>query len=191
MSLKSYKIKSFPRKQLNNWQLSGQGTNEYYYTGFDILFKPLKVLENNSYMDEKPIGSLQPGQFGWGNNDALGKDTVYVRLTDNSDPNTKPNGYILACTEYLLCQKPADVDEFIIVSMETSNKHPSMTSEVKEIRTDDNAVEYFSKLKVMPENEFIIEKYPYVLENTERIYIQSELEEVCIVATIDSRKFQT
>ena len=42
------------------------------------------------------IGSLAAGAWDWGDNDTLGFNTVYVRLTDGVDPDTKTTGYLSA-----------------------------------------------------------------------------------------------
>jgi len=40
------------------------------------------------------VGSLAAGEWDWGNNDTLGFNTIYVRLSDNSDPDAQASGYI-------------------------------------------------------------------------------------------------
>lgn len=75
------------------WMPSGSGTNEYYYADAGLL-EPLLVLEDSSQMTDGTLGSLAAGEWDWGDNDTLGYNTVYVRLSDNTDPDTKGNGYI-------------------------------------------------------------------------------------------------
>lgn len=75
------------------WLPSGSGTNEYYYADAGLL-EPLLVLEDSSQMTDGTLGSLAAGEWDWGDNDTLGYNTVYVRLSDNTDPDTKGNGYI-------------------------------------------------------------------------------------------------
>jgi hypothetical protein len=79
----------------DGWSLSGSGTNEYrlritnpFYTAVepgasDILEKGVDMFKTTG-----ALGSLQPGQWGFGDNDALGFNTIYVRLTDEVDPDT-------------------------------------------------------------------------------------------------------
>ena len=80
------------------WTISGSGTNEYYVTlvGSENpnLIKPDKLYENSVEISEASIGSLTAGSWAYGNNDDLGWNTIYVRLTDNVDPDTKASGYI-------------------------------------------------------------------------------------------------
>ena len=86
------------------WTLSGSGTNEYYCEanggGDPSLDDPLAVYEDvggaDTTMPEGVLGSLSAGEWGYGDNDTLGFNTIYVRLSDNVDPDTKANGYLEA-----------------------------------------------------------------------------------------------
>jgi hypothetical protein len=52
------------------------------------------VYINGSNATEGTVGSLTAGQWDYGDNDALGYSTIYVRLSDGTDPDTKTNGYV-------------------------------------------------------------------------------------------------
>jgi hypothetical protein len=41
-------------------------------------------------------GTLAAGEWGWGDADGLGFDTLYVRLNDGTDPDTKAVSYVIA-----------------------------------------------------------------------------------------------
>lgn len=43
---------------------------------------------------EGTVGSLTAGQWDWADNDSLGYSTVYVRLDDDTDPDTKSDGFV-------------------------------------------------------------------------------------------------
>ena len=45
-------------------------------------------------MTRGTITALKPGQFAYGNIDTLGFNTVYVRLSDAADPDTKGLGFV-------------------------------------------------------------------------------------------------
>lgn len=110
------------------WIASGSGTNEYYCrlaVGRDVdadgdgvpdgtvtydpnISRPEEVLENDIQISEGTLGSLAVGEWGYGDNDSLGYDTVYIRLTDEVDPDTKADGYVFA--------KPTDKVAFLIFS---------------------------------------------------------------------------
>lgn len=81
------------------WTASGSGTNEYYLRtsgsadpGIDV--QPSELYVNGSSATSGTLGSLAAGQWGYGDNDALGYDTVYVRLSGGGDPDSQADGYI-------------------------------------------------------------------------------------------------
>lgn len=80
------------------WTASGSGTNEYYLEasggGDPSITEPLEVIENGSAMTNATLGTLSAGEWDWGDNDTLGFSTVYVRLSDNTDPDSKAVDYV-------------------------------------------------------------------------------------------------
>lgn len=81
------------------WLQSG-ASSEYYliaYGGGDPgINEPKKVFENGSQIDGGTLGSLSASEWAWGNNDALPFNTLYVRLTDSTDPDSKTADYVQA-----------------------------------------------------------------------------------------------
>ena len=77
------------------WLLSASGTGEYYLPPSNPLsFKksPDDVFENDTAMTRVPnstLGSLNAGEWTFGNNDSLAFPTIYVRLSDDADPDSK------------------------------------------------------------------------------------------------------
>lgn len=75
------------------WNASGSGTSEYYLTNANLLPNGL-VLRSSSEVEESgasltwnnTLGSLAVSEFGWGDNDNLGYNTLYVRLSDGAAP---------------------------------------------------------------------------------------------------------
>jgi hypothetical protein len=90
------------------WTASGSGTSEYYLElaggGDPSISSPTVVHENAvdikdaSLLTSGTAGSLTAGQYDYGDNDSLGYSTIYVRLTDSTDPDTKSDGYIRSST---------------------------------------------------------------------------------------------
>jgi len=82
------------------WTASGAGTAEYYLEasggGDPGILSPEIMVENGADMTAGTLGSLAAGEFAYGDNDALGFSTVYVRLTDDADPDSKADDYLLA-----------------------------------------------------------------------------------------------
>lgn len=81
------------------WTVSGSGTNEYYCelngSGDPSLSEPRVVVEGGqagSDMTLGTLGSLNAGEYGYGDNDSLGYSTIYVRVTSGGpDPDTDPS----------------------------------------------------------------------------------------------------
>jgi hypothetical protein len=74
-------------------------TSEYYLRtaangnpGF--VAQPDNLYINGSNATEGTVGSLTAGQWDYGDNDTLGYSTVYVRLSDGTDPDTKDPNYV-------------------------------------------------------------------------------------------------
>jgi hypothetical protein len=87
------------RSAAYTWTASGSGTNEYYLRtagSADPGFadKPGKVYIDGAEATEGTAGSLSAGQWDYGDNDTLGYDTLYVRLSDGADPDSKPDGFV-------------------------------------------------------------------------------------------------
>jgi len=82
------------------WTASGSGTNEYYCElsggGDPSITSPDALTINGAVASTATLGSLTAGTWNYGNNDGLAFSTVYVRLSDNTDPDTKIDGYIEA-----------------------------------------------------------------------------------------------
>lgn len=84
------------------WTASGSGTNEYYVRtaangdpGF-AASPPTSngVFINGSAATKASLGSLAAGNWGYGDNDTLGYDTVYVRLSGGGDPDAQVDNHI-------------------------------------------------------------------------------------------------
>jgi len=82
------------------WTASVSGTSEYYLEllagGDPGLSAPNYVFENGLAITEATAGALTAAQWDYADNDSLGYSTIYVRLTDSVDPDTKADGYVQA-----------------------------------------------------------------------------------------------
>jgi len=79
------------------WSLSEYGSNEYYLEkdagGDPEIIEPTHIYQYwyGVYIGDLAKGSLgvlASGEWNWGDNDELGYSTVYVRLTNNADPDS-------------------------------------------------------------------------------------------------------
>jgi len=80
------------------WTASGSGTNEYYLEasggGDPGIGTPGNVQVDGTNATEGTAGSLAAGEYDWADNDTLGYSTVYLRLSDGTDPDTQELDYV-------------------------------------------------------------------------------------------------
>lgn len=76
-----------------DWTQSPANTNEYYYSGASLsantLYKVRAAILSGGVgikMREGTVGSLSTFGYGWGDNDSLGADTLYIRMDDSLAP---------------------------------------------------------------------------------------------------------
>ena len=85
------------------WTASGSGTDEYYLTDLGgaqfIAVEPSRVTGSGITLVNGAIGSLGLSQWDWGDNDALGFNTVYLRTGDGSDPDGAALNSIMSIVE--------------------------------------------------------------------------------------------
>jgi hypothetical protein len=93
------------------WVASGSGTSEYYLElagggnpGF--VAAPSAVYANGSAVTSGTPGSLAAARWGYGDNDTLGFSTIYIRLSDSTDPDSKTLDWV---TFYQIPQAGEDV----------------------------------------------------------------------------------
>lgn len=89
------------RSSAYSWTISGGGGTSTYYLrtsgGADPgLAQPAGIMLNGVVVAGGVATALTAGQWAWGDVDTLGYDTVYVRLSDNTDPDSKASGYVQA-----------------------------------------------------------------------------------------------
>jgi hypothetical protein len=90
------------RNSTYRWLLSGSGTANYYLDlaggGNPGISTPGStsgaITGNDLAFASGTAGSLAVSQFGYGDADALGYSTIYVRLADGTDPDTKSLDYV-------------------------------------------------------------------------------------------------
>lgn len=193
MSLKSWNLASCPYKSLvdgtsNFWTLStGGGTAEYWlnYVSSGITIKPNVVIINGVEADEETAGSLAAGRWAWGNVDTLGQSTLYVRLSDDTDPDTKTAGYV-KCSEPLQLLQGTDGKECILLSLLISNRSWSKDAEIRVYHYTSANVLRFAWLFTLlsTDSPFALDS-KIVLNNMDKIKIMSSIEDVAALASGD------
>lgn len=88
------------RSPTYRWLLSGSGTSEYYLDlaggGNPGISTPTAgmIYLNGASVTSQTLGSLTAAHYGYGDNDALGYSTVYVRTSGSVDPDTLALDYV-------------------------------------------------------------------------------------------------
>ena len=107
-----------------SWTVSGSGTNEYYLEQQDgstlaasfILPATVSIGDFHSASPQGTLGSLANGEWGFGDNDSIGKDVIYV-CWDLGDPDTEELA-VIAHYEHSLYASP-----YLWVASNTSNEY--------------------------------------------------------------------
>lgn len=104
-----------------SWTASISGTNEYYLRKSDdsnpYKPRPDNFVINTATASEGVVGSLEIDTWAYGDNDSLGYETIYVRLSDGTDPDSKVDNYIQAIYNTVL----------YLVALENSNGTRTLT----------------------------------------------------------------
>lgn len=86
------------RNAAYKWTPSGSGTSEYYLElaagGNPGIPQPGAIEANLLNLTSGSAGSLAASRWAWADNDTLGYSTVYIRLADSTDPDTKPTDFV-------------------------------------------------------------------------------------------------
>lgn len=190
MTLRRWAISSFPFKSLvdgvsNFWTASASGINEYYYNQpiFDHIPNNLLINGLEVVQSVNALGSLAAGEWAWGDNDTLGNNTIYVRLADGLDPDTKTFGHI-ECSEplELLVSR---MQETVLLSLQVAS-YLGGTANLIFFHVDgkDNILHRWARAVEVSPFDF---EAKTVLEPGDRLLIMSDLEDVSVVASGDEK----
>jgi len=90
-----YFLNDYTYRQQTKWTLSSHGTGEYYMEkwggGDPQCVFPTHVYQYNyagftGHYTKGSLGSLAQSEWNWGNNDGLGYNTIYIRMSNSADP---------------------------------------------------------------------------------------------------------
>ncbi len=190
MPLKNKTKAKFPFKSLVDgvsdfWTLSASGTNEYYYNQTDVPIEPLNVQESGADLTPGTIGTLAAGEWGWGDNDALGADTIYVRLNSTTpDPDGNPADFV-KCSEPLEIFQATLAVETIILSLIIANTESTNAKCVLYITNSVDVAQFVSlfEISVADSNEKWSEKI--VIEPDQKLKFMTSNELVSLILTED------
>ena len=135
MALQRWAVDDCPYKNLvdgtsNWWTASASGTNEYYFNQtISQIKEPNAVLIDDTVKAKasNAPGSLAAGEWSWGDNDTLGTDTIYVRLSDGADPDTKTSGHIKCSEPQEIMTAQASVETILLSFISNALLHRLLT----------------------------------------------------------------
>lgn len=80
------------------WIAGGGGTGEFYVElvggGDPSIASPNAVYEDGVAMTQGTVDSLAAGEWDYADSDTLGFNTIYVRLSDDADPDSKADDFV-------------------------------------------------------------------------------------------------
>ena len=176
MSLLNYPDKAIAFTTLTGWTVSPTTATEFYYAT-DAKHKPLVVTMAGVEMTEGTLASLAIGEWAWGDQDTLGYDTIYARVTGDADPDT----LIMKASLALTLVTVATGHSLGIVSVEIQSDEASDAKNVKMIRTDGSDVEFFVDPISIPALDTVILDHAICLAAGEKFKIMSASEVIGVV----------
>ena len=189
MALKSWNLASCPLKSLtdgssDNWTASVT-SGEYYYMGDTLQTAPNTVKINSLGASEGTPGSLAAGEWAYGDNDGLGVDTLYVRLSDDTDPDSN-------CADYVQCSEPLTLLtatsglECILLSLLISNFSYTDDANICVYHmTSGGVVRFKWVLDIEASNSPFALDSKLVLNDGDMIKIMAGIEDVAVLASGD------
>ncbi len=191
MATKNWTKDKFPRKSLNDgssdfWTASSSGTNEYYYNQTDVLHEPLDVWSDSGgvLLTRGTAGSLNGDEWDYADNDSIGDERIYVRLSDDSDPDTKSAGYMLCTDTYTLIAEATDISPVIVQA--TLANLESVQTMFKIIKTDDSDnVEFRAKMPVPEANSPLDWTTKMFLNSGDKLKMQADNVDVSVLISGD------
>lgn len=146
------------------WTASGSGTNEYYVElnggGDPSISTPTIVIENGSRISEGSAGSLSAGEYDYADNDTLGYSTIYIRLSDGADPDTKASQYVMYSSADILLDGDEGRQVTNLASGETGRA--SITSIINGATAQVDIVEDFTDTNIISAGDAILDLSPVV-----------------------------
>jgi len=191
MALKRWYISEFSPKNLVDgasdwWTVSSGGTNEYYYN--QGLFQHTPNLVTISGVDtsisSNDAGSLYPGEWAWGDNDSIGEDTIYVRLSTGVDPDTTTSGCVQCSEPVELLEATAD-KETILLSLLISNYSTDDDANIWVFHTDGSNILFRWFVDILVDNSPFALDSKLVFEPGDKLLFMSAIDDVSVICSGD------
>jgi hypothetical protein len=191
MTLKRWAISDCPYKSLvdgasNFWTASGSGTDEFYYNQTISQIEPNAVLINGVVTAKaaNALGSLAAGEWSWGDNDTLGTKTIYVRLSDGADPDSKSADHI-QCSEPQELIVAAGGKETIFLSLLLANFSTTDDANIRIYHTDGTDILFQWVIDILVTDSPFALDSKIILEPSDKFLIMSDIEKVSVLASGD------
>lgn len=191
MATKNWTKYTFPRKSLNDgssdwWTSSGSGTSEYYYNQTDVSYEPISVWANNGEMVRGVAGSLNQGEWDYADNDSIGNERIYVRLSDDSDPDTKSAGYMECSQTFTIINEGSGVTPDI-VSIILSNLDNTYDAIFWVYKTaSDDTIEFQTQIVVPSGNSPVDWLTKLFLNDSDKLKVQTNRTNTSIMISGDA-----
>ena len=176
MSLLNYPDYSIGLTTLTGWTQSPATSTEYYYAT-DAKHEPLLVTEDGTPLIAGTLGSLAIGEWAWGDQDSLGYDTIYARVTGDVDPDTLTMKGSLALTLATVTASHS----LGIMSIEMCSRELADAKNIRIIRTNTSDVEFFRADVGIPASDTVIFDHGICLAATEKLKVMCDSENIAIV----------
>lgn len=166
------------------WTLSGSGTGEYYYNQAHPLTKPFDIIHLTTPLTEGTLGSLSAGQWAYGDNDSLGYNTYYVRLTGDADPNGLPAGDLQTTAPTLI--NVASYTGTINIGMILYNNEEDTADDAKILfymATTADVPRFIEMFDLKGTDGPVTEQTKFSMLQTDKLYIMSSRENVSVIIT--------
>lgn len=139
------------------WTVSGSGTSEYYLElaagGAPGFTEPNEVTANALLISGGTVGSLTASQWDWADNDTLGFSTVYIRLADSTDPDSKAVDFVRKTAGLIFLN--GDIGRQFINS--SGNGRASITSRPSTTRIIVDILEDFDDTSIMAAGTWLLD----------------------------------
>lgn len=182
--LKRWHITSCPLKNLvdgatNLWTKNG-ATDEYYYTGTLFNHAPNYVEMGGGpiLMSQLGVGSLATSTWAWHNN------TIYIRLGDSTDPDTKSSGHV-KCSDVISVAVVGETKIAVLLSLIVSNFHASTNANIWIIQSNGGTPYFKYRVNGIAASAPFALDSKVVLDSDDVLSIMSDNPDVCILISGD------
>ena len=175
--LLSFQKKRFPFGEAvaNSWSSATNDPNGYEYSG-SISDIPLAVYENGTAMTSGTLGSLAVGEWAWD----YSINRLVVRLSDDSDPSTKSDGYI-QFTRFVNIYHAPQNGESIALNLLFSNNDSTTAKVILTIR------DYYGKTMFIQSFDVVVTEQidKLIISGGSRLSVMTDREFLSVVGNLN------